>query len=98
MTIQILWNPHDGKCSQCGFLSPNIRMFMSEKSITDLCKDCWFLFVLECNIPLGLWEDQVLGDWDIDTDMILTSDTTQQDLMTDMAIQSIKKDQVSLRV
>lgn len=71
---------------------------MSENSVTDLCKECWFLFVLECGIPLGIWEDQVSDDWDVDTDMVLTCDTTQQETATDMAIQTINERRVSLRI
>jgi hypothetical protein len=97
MAIQILWGPHDGKCSQCGLSCPNVRMFMSEHSVTDLCKNCWFLFVLECNIPLGLWENQVSDDWDVDIDMILSSDNSQQIELADVAMQVIDEKRVSLR-
>ena len=94
MAIQILWGPHDGKCSQCGLSCPNVRMFMSEHSVTDLCKECWFLFVLECDIPPGSWENQVSDDWDVDTDMILSCDETQQIISTDMVMQ---EDQILLQ-
>ena len=97
MTIQILRSPHDGKCSQCGLGNPSVRMLTSENSETHLCKDCWFLFVLECDIPLGNWEDQVSDDWDVDTDMILSCDTTQREISVDMAVQAIDEKRVSLR-
>ena len=70
---------------------------MSERSTTELCKDCWFLFVLECDVPLGSWENQVSTDWDVDTDMIMTCDMTQQIELADVAMQVIDEKRVSLR-
>jgi hypothetical protein len=72
-------------------------MFTSDYSTTHLCKDCWFWFVLECNIPLGSWEDQISDEWEVDIDMIMSCNTTQQETSINTAMQAIDEDQVSLR-
>jgi len=59
--------------------------------MTYFCKECWFLFVLECEIPLGRWYDEVSDDWIIDTDMILTCNDSKRIEVADVIIAKINK-------
>lgn len=97
--IQILWSPKYDKCSQCLDENSQIRMFTCDNSITYFCKNCWFLFVLECELNVDPWENQVddtnweneiQHDWDVDVDIVLVCEDAERMESTKKTIQFIK--------
>lgn len=97
--IQILWSPKDDKCSQCLAENSQIRMFTCDSSITYFCKDCWFLFVLECELNVDPWENQtddanweneIQHDWDIDVDIVLMCEDAEHMESTKKSMEFIR--------
>jgi transposase-like protein len=60
---QILWSPESGQCSQCGSSHIMVRRFTSDGFQTFFCEECWKDFILECNIPIGIWQAQIATNW-----------------------------------
>lgn len=74
MNTQILWNPEEGRCSECGGKSRHIRMYTADGRKTAFCKGCWDEYVEGCNVPSGQWKRAVRQDWSEDVALELVFD------------------------
>lgn len=51
MHTSVLWEPEEGRCTQCGTRHLHARLYTDGSASTRFCRDCWTAFIVEeCNV------------------------------------------------